>query len=81
MENTVFPLPEIKSKLEQFHLVKADVTENTDQNQALLDSFGLFGPPSILLFDAQGKENKNLRIVGEINKAAFEERLIKALEG
>lgn len=81
MENTVFPLPEIKSKLEQFHLVKADVTKNTDKNQALLDNFGLFGPPSILLFDAQGKENKNLRIVGEINKAAFEERLIRGIEG
>ncbi|MFT6909179.1 MAG: thiol:disulfide interchange protein DsbD [Oleiphilaceae bacterium] len=80
MENTVFPLPEIKTKLELFHLVKADVTENSEANQELLDSFGLFGPPSILLYDAKGEENKILRIVGEIHKDAFEKRLIKALE-
>lgn len=78
MENTVFPLPEIKSKLEGFHLVKADVTENTTENQELLNSFGLFGPPSILLFNAHGIENKELRIVGEIHKEAFESRLEQA---
>ena len=81
MENTVFPLPEIKSKLEQFHLVKADVTQNTTKNQDLLNKFGLFGPPSILLFDIKGNENKALRIVGEINKSGFEERLILGLAG
>ena len=79
MENTVFPLPEIKSKLNQFHLVKADVTKNTLANQALLNSFGLFGPPSILLFNSSGIENKELRIVGEIHKDAFEKRLARAL--
>lgn len=79
MENTVFPLPEIKSKLEQFHLVKADVTKNTTANQELLNSFGLFGPPSILLFDSNGMEHKQLRIVGEIHKEAFEKRLNQGL--
>lgn len=79
MENTIFPLPEIKSKLDQFHLVKADVTENTTANQALLNAFGLFGPPSILLFKPNGIENKQLRIVGEIHKDAFEKRLKQAL--
>tara|TARA_R110001592_G_scaffold49482_1_gene154267 strand:- start:18881 stop:20701 length:1821 start_codon:yes stop_codon:yes gene_type:complete len=79
MENTVFSLPEIKSKLEQFHLVKADVTDNTEANQTLLNAFGLFGPPSILLFDSNGEERKELRIVGEIHKDAFEKRLIKML--
>lgn len=80
MENQVFPLPEIKEKLEQFHLVKADVTENSKVNQNLLNNFGLFGPPSILLFDSSGKENNELRIVGEIHKTAFEKRLAEALK-
>ena len=79
MENNVFPLPEIKSKLEQFHLVKADVTPNSEENQALLNAFGLFGPPSILFFDNSAQEIQSLRVVGEINKTAFEQRLIKAL--
>lgn len=80
MENQTFPLPEIRSKLNQFHLVKADVTENSSQNQALLNHFGLFGPPSILLFDKKGKERADLRIVGEIHKEGFEKRLANALK-
>ena len=80
MENQVFPRPEIRSKLDQFHLVKADVTENSAANLALLNHFGLFGPPSILLFDTQGQEFLQLRIVGEINKEGFNKRLAKALK-
>jgi len=80
MENQVFPLPEISSKLNQFYLIKADVTENSSQSQTLLDYYGLFGPPSILLFDRQGKERADLRIVGEISKGGFESRLANALK-
>jgi len=80
MESQVFPLPEIRSKLNQFHLVKADITENSSKNQALLNHFGLFGPPSILLFDKTGKERADLRIVGEIHKEGFEKRLASALK-
>ena len=80
MENTVFPLEDIKTKLEKFHLVKADVTLNTDENQELLNDYGLFGPPAILLFNQAGEENKTLRIVGEIHKDAFKTRLIEALK-
>jgi len=79
MENQVFPQPEIRSKLDNFHLVKADVTDNNDENQALLNQFGLFGPPSILLFDKKGNEHKGLRMVGEISKEGFERRLVQAL--
>jgi thiol:disulfide interchange protein DsbD len=80
MENQVFPHKDIASKLEQFHLVKADVTENSQENQDLLNEFGLFGPPSILLFDRNGKEIQSLRIVGEIGKEGFEKRLALALK-
>jgi thiol:disulfide interchange protein DsbD len=80
MESQVFPLPEISSKLNQFYLIKADVTENSDKSQALLEHYGLFGPPSILLFNQEGKEREDLRIVGEIGKEAFESRLVNALK-
>lgn len=79
MESQVFPKPEIRSKLDQFHLVKADVTDNTSANKALLNQFGLFGPPSILLFNAQGNELSKLRIVGEIDRSSLSERLTQAL--
>ena len=80
MENQVFPLPEISSKLNKFYLIKADVTENSVESQDLLTQFNLFGPPSILFFDKTGKERTDLRIVGEINKEGFENRLVNALK-
>lgn len=80
MENEVFPLPEVDSKLRQFYLVKADVTKNSRENKELLDRFNLFGPPSILFFNKSGKEQESLRIVGEINAEGFTQRLASALE-
>lgn len=79
MEDQVFPLPTISNKLRQFNLLKADVTENSPDNQALMEAFGLFGPPSILFFDAQGNELESLRIVGEVTAEDFDQRLAKAL--
>jgi thiol:disulfide interchange protein DsbD len=81
MEDQVFPLPAIKQRMQQFHLVKADVTENDAGNQQLMESFGLFGPPSILFFDDKGNELKALRIVGEVTAADFQKRLDAALSG
>ncbi len=79
MENNVFPLPDIREKLDQFHLIKADVTENSAENQDLLNHFGLFGPPSILFFDLNKDEINHLRIVGEISKNRFSDILTRAL--
>lgn len=79
METQVFPLPQIHNQLKQMNLIKADVTKNNDGNKALLEHFGLFGPPSILFFDTKGNEISKLRIVGEIGPEAFNQRLATAL--
>lgn len=79
MERNVFPQPEIRSLLSQFYLIKADVTKNTVGNLALLEQFKLFGPPSYLFFDQDGKELSQQRIVGEISQSSFKDRLESAL--
>lgn len=79
MEDQVFPQPEIAARMQEFHLVKADVTDNNAANQALMEQFGLFGPPSILFFDADGTELSGIRIVGEVTANDFQKRLEKAL--
>ena len=38
------------ARLAQMHLVRADVTANNADDQALLKRFGLFGPPGIIVF-------------------------------
>jgi thioredoxin:protein disulfide reductase len=51
-------------------LLQADVTENNDNDQALLKRFGLFGPPGIIFFDKSGAEIKT-RVIGYKNADDF----------
>lgn len=44
--------------------VQVDVTDNTEEDQALLKRFSLIGPPAILFFDTHGQELKSQRLVG-----------------
>ncbi len=64
MEKFTFADPAVREKLAGFTLLKADVTANNDDDKALLARFGLFGPPGIIFFDAQGREAKGVRVVG-----------------
>ena len=79
MEREVFVQADVQALLSQFHLIKVDVTKNSDKNIRLLEELQLFGPPSYLLYDSQKNEYDDLRIVGEISKTAFVERLQSAL--
>ncbi|MBU9382737.1 protein-disulfide reductase DsbD [Burkholderia gladioli] len=56
MEHLTFTDPRVQARLGQLHLVRADVTANTADDQALLKRFGLFGPPGIIVFGADGRE-------------------------
>ena len=71
MERDVFPQPQIASRFENFRLIRADITDNDEAHQALLNRFGLFGPPSLLFFSPDGSEIKELRIQGEVGEAAL----------
>ncbi|MCO1372340.1 protein-disulfide reductase DsbD [Burkholderia multivorans] len=62
MEHLTFTDARVQARLAQLHLVRADVTANNADDQALLKRFGLFGPPGIIFFDRNGKEIA--RVVG-----------------
>jgi thiol:disulfide interchange protein DsbD len=55
-EQYTFADPRVVNQLRQFRLLKADVTDNTADDAALLKRFGLFGPPGIIFFDKKGKQ-------------------------
>lgn len=71
MEKFTFADPAVQQKLAGFTLLKADVTANSPDDKALLARFGLFGPPGIIFFDAQGKEIDGVRVVGFQDAAHF----------
>ena len=79
MERKVFTDPDVVRHMNQFMLLRADVTANNEQHKALLNRFGLYGPPSIVFFDRKGDELKELRIQGEMQVGAFTRHLAHIL--
>jgi thiol:disulfide interchange protein DsbD len=79
MERSVFPAPQVAEKLLQFTLLRADVTANDGEDQALLKHFGLFGPPSLVFFDENSRELAELRVQGELDEGALSLHLGRVL--
>ncbi len=64
MEKYTFTDAQVQQALAGFVLLKADVTANGPADQALLQRFGIFGPPTTAFFGGHGRECRNFRLVG-----------------
>ncbi|MCZ6641667.1 MAG: protein-disulfide reductase DsbD, partial [Gammaproteobacteria bacterium] len=71
MERSVFPDPAVESQLRQFWLLRADVTENNEADIALMNRYGLFGPPSMVFFAEDNSEMSEVRLQGEVGVDAM----------
>jgi thiol:disulfide interchange protein DsbD len=78
LERYTFSDPAAIAEMERFVLLKADVTANDADDQALMKHFGIIGPPAILYFDTAGQELENYRLVGFKPADAFVEHLRRA---
>ncbi len=56
-------------------LLRADVTDNNDDDKALLQRFRSFGPPTIAFFDRSGTERDNFKLVGFVPPEKFREHV------
>lgn len=70
MERFTFADASVKDKLQRFVLLRADVTANSQADRELLRRFGIFGPPSTIFYDTDGKL-KTERVVGYKPASAF----------
>ncbi len=77
IEHEVLTAPAVKRQLEDYTLVRFDITESNAEQRALLDRYQLFGPPALLFFDANGSEKTSVRVVGETNAGEFAEHLTR----
>jgi thiol:disulfide interchange protein DsbD len=77
MEKYTFTQPEVHAALADFVLLKADVTANDVVDQALMQRFGIIGPPSTLFF-VNGAERRELRLIGFEKAGLFVERVQRA---
>jgi thiol:disulfide interchange protein DsbD len=71
MEKFTFVDPAVQQKLADTVLLQVDVTANDADDKAMLKRFGLFGPPGIILFDGQGEEIADSRVIGFQNAEKF----------
>lgn len=74
MEKYTFTDPAVQAALAGVVLLKADVTANDATDQALMQRFGIIGPPGTLFFNAGG-EQRGLRLVGFEKSAPFVARI------
>ena len=70
----------VRAKMNEFVLVRADVTDNNAKEKALSKKFGIFGPPAILFFDKDLKVKKSKTIIGFMEPNEFLKHLNKMLK-
>lgn len=78
MERFTFSDPRVRERMTGMVLLQVDVTENSDDDKALLKRFSLFGPPGIIFFDRAGREIDGLRVIGYQPADRFLESLARA---
>jgi thiol:disulfide interchange protein DsbD len=71
MEEYTFPDEGVVAALEPFMLLRADVTENNDDDKELLKYFRSFGPPTIAFYDAAGQAQDSFKLVGFVPAEEF----------
>lgn len=71
LEQFTFSDARVQNALKDTVLLQADVTANNYDDKALLQRFNLFGPPGIIFFDAQSREQTQLKVVGYKNADDF----------
>ncbi|GGD44159.1 thiol:disulfide interchange protein DsbD [Malaciobacter pacificus] len=77
LDNITFKDERVMKELEKFTLLKADVTDNNDDDKALQAKYGIVGPPALVFFDTNNNEIKSAKIVGYKNPEQFLEILNK----
>ena len=81
MEKYTFSAATVKTALDHTVLLRADVTDNDADDQALLKHMGIIGPPTIAFYGLNGTERANYRVVGFMEAPKFASHAREALGG
>lgn len=71
LEQFTFSDPRVQAALKDTVLLQVDVTDNTENDKALLQKFSLFGPPGIIFFNKNAQQETGLEVIGYQNADAF----------
>ena len=79
MEKYTFTDPAVQATLKDVVLLRANVTANDTDDQALLKRFGIYGPPTIAFYGVDGRERTDYRVVGFMKAPDFSALSAKAV--
>ena len=71
LEKYTFSDPKVSKILNQFKLIKFDITNTDEEHSKYLQSMRIFGPPALFFYDTSGKEINEARVVGFIDSSDF----------
>ena len=69
MEKTTYRDPEVETALQNWVLLKIDVTVPNDKTQSAKNAFNIIAPPATLFIDRDGNEARQLRRFGYIKSS------------
>ena len=75
MEEYTFTDAGVQAALANTVVLQADVTRNDDEDKALLQRFGVFGPPTIIFFGTDGLQRHGYEVVGYMKAKDFADHL------
>ncbi len=75
LERFTFSDPRVVSEFSHWKLLRIDVTKNTPADAAMLRHFGIFGPPALIFYDRNGRQQLDAQLVGFVGADAFLEHL------
>jgi thioredoxin:protein disulfide reductase len=81
IDREVFGDPAVRHALAGVVRLRADVTASDPAQQAFMRTREVMGPPTVMLFDAQGHERRADRLVGEFTAADLLARLREGTRG
>ena len=71
LEKYTFSDPKVSKILNQFKLIKFDITNTDEKHSKYLQSMRIFGPPALFFYETSGKEIKEARVVGFVESSEF----------
>ena len=74
-EHYTFPDAQVQDEFSHYQLIQIDLTESDNKTIELMEEYTVFGLPSILFFNTQGKELSTQRVTGFLNAEDFAKHL------
>ncbi len=75
IEKEVFPRADVQQQLQQFTLIKLDLTHYDASQDIILKQHEILGPPTLLLLNNNTEEYRNLRLTGTFSANQLLQRL------